>query len=92
MDTIPKHNRGKVNALEGIAWGLFWNVSAVVGGYLIDWYDYQVTFLITASVYTVGTLLILFIIPLVSEERGSSNHKIQVPVRYHAHDSSVKGK
>jgi MFS family permease len=71
MDAIPKHNRGKVNALEGIAWGLFWNVSAVVGGYLIDWFDYQVTFLITASVYTLGTMLILFLIPLVSMEKSS---------------------
>jgi MFS family permease len=77
MDTIPKQHKGKVNALEGIAWGLFWNVSAVVGGYLIDWYDYHVTFLITASVYTVGTTLILFLIPLVSMEKTSTKFKHQ---------------
>jgi MFS family permease len=71
MDTVPKQHRGKINALEGIVWGLFWNVSAVAGGYLIAFYDYQFTFLITASVYTVGSSLILFIVPLVSKEKGS---------------------
>ena len=68
MDTVKKQHRGKINALEGIAWGLFWNVSAILGGYLIEAYSYRVTFLITASVYTFGTLLILFIVPLVSNE------------------------
>ncbi|OLS27922.1 MAG: hypothetical protein HeimC2_09500 [Candidatus Heimdallarchaeota archaeon LC_2] len=71
MDTVPKHHRGKVNAIEGIAWGLFWNVSAVLGGYLIDFYDYRITFLITATVYVFGSSLILFIIPLVSKEVNS---------------------
>ncbi len=68
MDTVPKHNRGKINALEGIAWGLFWNVSAVLGGYLIELYDYRTTFLITGTVYIFGSALILFIVPLVSRE------------------------
>lgn len=68
MDTVPKHNRGKINALEGIAWGLFWNVSAVLGGYLIDIYNYRITFLITATVYVFGSAMILFIVPLVSRE------------------------
>lgn len=75
MDTIKKEHRGKINALEGIAWGLFWNVSAVLGGYLIEAYSYKVTFLITASVYTFGTLLILFIVPLVSDEIISEKPK-----------------
>ncbi|KKK75742.1 hypothetical protein LCGC14_2870650, partial [marine sediment metagenome] len=49
----------------------FWNVSAVLGGYLIDFYDYRITFLITATVYVFGSSLILFIIPLVSKEVNS---------------------
>ncbi|MHA2251632.1 MAG: MFS transporter [Candidatus Kariarchaeaceae archaeon] len=71
MDTVPKHHRGKVNAVEGIAWGLFWNLSAIVGGYLIEMYNYRTTFIITASVYTVGTLPILLLIPLVAKETKS---------------------
>jgi len=35
MDVVPKKNRGKWNSLETLAWGLFWNFSAVVGGYIV---------------------------------------------------------
>ena len=68
MDYVSKHNRGKWNAIEALAWGLFWNMSAVVGGYLIDDYSFQTAFFITASVYTVGTLPLFYISRLVVNE------------------------
>ncbi len=72
MDVIPKKNRAKWNSLEAIAWGLFWNVSALVGGYLIgdvEPFNFRLNFLVTASIYIVGLIPILFLIPLVGKER-----------------------
>ncbi len=69
MDVVPKHLRGRVNALQALAWGLFWNVSAALGGFLIGADDnFRLCFLITGFIYVVGTLLILVIVPLVSRE------------------------
>lgn len=68
MDYIPKTQRGRWNSVQAIAWGLFWNFSAVIGGYLIEDFGYATTFVITASVYALGTLPFLFLIPLVRSE------------------------
>ncbi|MDH5645898.1 MAG: MFS transporter, partial [Candidatus Heimdallarchaeota archaeon] len=72
MDFIPKKNRGKWNSMEAFAWGFFWNFSAALGGILIENYDYRVNFIITGLIYTVGTLLILILIPLVQSENYSN--------------------
>jgi MFS family permease len=70
MDVVPKKHRGGVNALQALAWGLFWNVSAALGGFLIGPYNnFQLCFLITGSIYVIGTLPILILIPLVSREK-----------------------
>lgn len=70
MDVVPKKHRGGVNALQALAWGLFWNVSAALGGYLIGpTNNFQLCFLITGSIYVIGTLPILILIPLVSREK-----------------------
>jgi MFS family permease len=68
MDVVPKKNRGKWNSLETIAWGLFWNASAVLGGFLIGDNNFQRCFLITAGIYFVGTIPILLLIPMVKKE------------------------
>lgn len=68
MDVIPRRHRGKINSIEALAWGLFWNASAALGGVLIDKYDYSVTFRITATVYLIATLPLALIIPLVKKE------------------------
>jgi len=68
MDVIPKRNRGKWNSVETIAWGLFWNASAVVGGFLIGDNNFQRCFFITAGIYLIGTIPILMLIPLVHKE------------------------
>ncbi|MFX0185363.1 MAG: MFS transporter [Candidatus Hodarchaeota archaeon] len=70
MDVVPKHHRGKVNSFQALAWGLFWNFSAAIGGFLIGpSNNYRLCFLITAGVYVTGTLPILLIIPLVAKEK-----------------------
>ena len=72
MDIVPKKHRGKWNALETVAWGFFWNFSAVIGGYLvgnIPPYNYRLNFLVTASIYLFGIIPILLLIPLVGKEK-----------------------
>ena len=72
MDVVPKNHRGAVNALQALAWGLFWNVSAAIGGFLIGPDDnFRLCFLITGIVYIIGTIPILVLIPLVSREKNS---------------------
>ena len=76
MDLIPKKYRGKWNSIEAIAWGLFWNISAAVGGFLIGPNDnFRLVFLVTASVYSIGTLLVLLIFPLVPSEIYQEKNK-----------------
>jgi len=69
MDVVPKRHRGKWNSLETIAWGLFWNASAVIGGFLIGDNNFRLCFIITAGIYFVGTVPILMLIPMVHEEK-----------------------
>jgi MFS family permease len=71
MDVVPKKHRGKWNSIETVAWGLFWNGSAVIGGFLIGDNNFQRCFFITAGIYLIGTIPILMLIPLVKKE--SSN-------------------
>ncbi|MHA1667028.1 MAG: MFS transporter [Candidatus Heimdallarchaeaceae archaeon] len=74
MDVVPKKNRGKWNSLETFAWGFFWNFSAVIGGYLvgdIPPYNYRLNFIVTACIYLLGIVPILFLIPLVGKEKFS---------------------
>lgn len=68
MDVVPKKHRGKWNSVETIAWGLFWNASAVIGGFLIGDNNFQRCFFITAIIYLIGTIPILMLIPLVKQE------------------------
>lgn len=74
MDVIPKRHRGKWNSVETVAWGLFWNASAVVGGFLIGDNNFQHCFFITAIIYLIGTIPILMLIPLVHKE---NSHKMK---------------
>lgn len=76
MDVVPKRHRGKWNSLETIAWGLFWNASAMVGGFLIGDNNFQLCFFITAAVYVVGTIPILMLIPLVHKETASKQIRV----------------
>ena len=70
MDVVPKKNRGKINSLQALAWGMFWNFSAVIGGFLIGpSNNFRLCFYVTTGLYVVGTLIILIIIPFVAKEK-----------------------
>ncbi|MHA1973987.1 MAG: MFS transporter [Candidatus Hodarchaeales archaeon] len=72
MDVVPKNHRGKINSLQALAWGLFWNVSAAIGGFLIGSdNNFRLCFLITTGVYVLGTAPILLLIPLVGREKNN---------------------
>ena len=68
MDFVPKNRRGFWNSLQTVAWGLFWNASAAIGGFLIGQDNYALCFFITAAVYTIGIIPTFFLIPLVNKE------------------------
>ncbi|DAZ94522.1 TPA: hypothetical protein N0F65_001538 [Lagenidium giganteum] len=63
MDHVPKELRARWNALEGLS-VFSWSGSAVIGGYLIDAYDYRTCFFITSFVYIFGMAIELFLLPL----------------------------
>ncbi len=68
MDYVPKSSRGFWNSLQTVAWGLFWNASAAIGGFLIGEDNFALCFLITSIVYGVGIIPAVFLIPLVHRE------------------------
>lgn len=68
MDFVPKNRRGFWNSLQTVAWGLFWNASAAVGGFIIGENNYALCFFITAAVYTVGLVPNFILLPLVNKE------------------------
>ncbi|MFX0116469.1 MAG: MFS transporter, partial [Candidatus Hodarchaeota archaeon] len=70
MDHTPRRHRGIVNSAQAMAWGLFWNMSAALGGFLIGMGGYRLCFAITAGVYILGTIPILLLIPYVPRETG----------------------
>jgi len=69
MDYVPKKNRGKWNSVESLAWGLFWNSSAVLGGYLIDYISFSFAFTITGVIYLVSLVPLFTLMPLVRSEK-----------------------
>lgn len=69
MDVVPKKHRGKVNSFQALAWGMFWNFSAALGGFLIGDNNYRLCFVTTTGLYVIGTAIILFLIPLVKKEK-----------------------
>ncbi len=49
MDWVPRHLRGRVNAVDSVR-TFSWSGSAALGGFLIQRYGFQRTFLITAAI------------------------------------------
>eukprot|EP00941_MAST-03F_sp_MAST-3F-sp1_P002957 g2957.t1 len=68
MDYVEKKDRGKWNALDGVT-RLGWSGSAFLGGWLIDKFEYGVTFYATAALQFTGVLLWMFLLPLVPIEK-----------------------
>jgi MFS family permease len=60
MDFVPKNQRGKWNALQSV--NVFsWAGSAVVGGYLIDRFDFAGIFVTTALMQVCATIPLLLV-------------------------------
>ena len=70
MDYVPKKRRGVWNSLQSVAWGLFWNVSALLGGFIIGNDRFNRIFLVTAGIYVLGTGIIIPLIPAIHRERA----------------------
>lgn len=68
MDHVPKDQRARWNALEGLS-VFSWSGSAVIGGYLIDAYDYRTCFFITSFVYCFGLAIEMLLLPLTKHSR-----------------------
>ncbi|MGC9779899.1 MAG: MFS transporter [Candidatus Heimdallarchaeota archaeon] len=79
MDIIPKKQRGKWNSIEAIAWGLFWNVSAFIGGFLVgDNNNFFLCFIITTFVYILGLVPTIILMPLVGKEREAMDKESNI--------------
>ncbi len=70
MDYVPRKWRGIVSSLQSVAWGLFWNASALIGGFLVGDNNFRRVFLVTAGVYVVGTAIIIPFVRVVHREGG----------------------
>lgn len=68
MDRIAKRHRAKWNSLEQLSWGFFWNISAALGGWIIENLGFRVCFTITATLYMIATLLLLVLFGQVELE------------------------
>jgi MFS family permease len=68
MDYVSKKQRGIWSSLQTVAWGLFWNVSALLGGFLIGDDNFRLCFLITAGIYVLGTSIIIPLVPMIHRE------------------------
>lgn len=70
MDYVPRRRRGVWSSLQTVAWGLFWNASALVGGFLVGDNNFRRAFLVTSVVYTVGTAIIVPFVRVIHKERA----------------------
>ena len=61
MDIVPTGSRAKWNSLETLAWGMFWSVSASIGGWVVVEFGFIYVFMFTATLYTLATFLLLLI-------------------------------
>lgn len=68
MDIVPAKSRAKWNSLETLAWGMFWSVSASIGGFIVDNFGFLYVFFFTATLYTIATLILLSIKNRVPKE------------------------
>lgn len=68
MDYVPRKRRGIWSSLQVVAWGLFWNASALIGGFLVGEDNFRRAFLVTAGVYIVGTAIIVPFIASIHRE------------------------
>ena len=61
-------------ACAGLAdvWTFNWCGSAVLGGYLLDWYGFRVSFALTAMLQALAWSLMLLLLPVVPAQEGAA--------------------
>lgn len=60
-DNIPVSQRARWTSLSSLGWAILFSLGNIIGGYIIDVYDFNVAFFTTACLYLIGTLLLLLI-------------------------------
>lgn len=60
-DNVPKNFRARWIALQAAGWSFFYSLGNFIGGSLIDAYGFWAAFLVTATLYLIGTLLFVLI-------------------------------
>ena len=60
-------------------WTFNWCGSAVVGGYLLDWYGFRVSFALTALFQIIGWALLLLLLPVVPAQEGGATPAAAAP-------------
>jgi len=71
MDYTKKEERARWSSLQTIT-QFGWSGSAMLGGWLLDHYGFEITFIITASLQLAGTLLMSTLLGAVARETDSS--------------------
>lgn len=69
---VAKRHRGKVNAIDSVR-TFSWSGSAALGGFLIEKYGFEGTFMITAMVKIVSFVPLIFLLRFVSDGIGAEN-------------------
>jgi MFS family permease len=71
-DYVSKKHRAKWNSLESI--NIFsWSGSAALGGWLVDTYGYQATFLVTAALQATAAMMLTPLLAMVPIEKFSND-------------------
>lgn len=68
MDYVSKADRGKWNGLDGVT-RLGWSGSAVLGGWMVDHFGYGYSFVATAALQALASVVWLLLLPLVPVEK-----------------------
>ena len=71
MDYTKKEERARWSSLQTIT-QFGWSGSAMLGGWLLDHYGFEITFIITASLQLTGTILMSTLLGAVARETDSS--------------------
>ena len=60
-DNVPINQRARWSSISSLGWTTLFSIGNVIGGRIIDLFDFNVAFFTTASLYLIGTLILLLI-------------------------------
>jgi MFS family permease len=69
MSATRKETRARWTAVNQLSWALLLGIAQMLGGIIIETFDYRVAFLSTAVFYFLATI----IIPFIREEKREEN-------------------